>query len=207
MHRISRAPVLSATLSRVSGWTIYLARSMISTRRQRLLRDSGRLSITRTRSPSLASFFSSCACSDVDSRMIFLYILWRRAVSIRTVIVLSAFAEMTMPWRGRGLRGRCSLAGGVSAGPSPPVRLAFSFSRRRRRAAAFWRRRSSRSATCFSIVCLSGICVLLAPDLDVDVDAALAGHGHAAGQVALRRLEPSGVLELSRRVLEAKTEV
>ena len=38
----------------------------------------------------------------------------------------------------------------------------------------------------------------------LDVDSALAGHGQAAGQVALRRLEPSGVLELSRRVLEAQ---
>src|SRR5829696_8650538 len=38
MQRISRAPVLSATRSRVSGWTIaYLARSTISVRRQRLV--------------------------------------------------------------------------------------------------------------------------------------------------------------------------
>src|SRR3954463_13646349 len=50
----------------------HLLRSITSTRRQRLVRLSGRDSITRTRSPSLASFFSSCTCRVVEERTIFL---------------------------------------------------------------------------------------------------------------------------------------
>src|SRR3954449_4366006 len=64
----------------------HLLRSSTSVRRQRLVFDIGRDSITRTRSPSFASFFSSCACSVVDSRMIFLYMRWRRVTSTRTTI-------------------------------------------------------------------------------------------------------------------------
>ena len=66
MQRISRAPVLSATLQ-ARLVLDHLARSRTSTRRQRFVRDSGRLSTTRTRSPSCASLRSSCACS-VDGR-------------------------------------------------------------------------------------------------------------------------------------------
>src|SRR5215213_7706503 len=57
--------VLSATLSRDSCWIIsdYFAFSTISTRRQRLVALSGRVSITRTRSPTAAAFCSSCAFS------------------------------------------------------------------------------------------------------------------------------------------------
>src|SRR6266508_2608517 len=91
MHRISRAPVLSATRSRVSCWitsisyvcqfsggkpagawrnvppgsrrtTNHLARSRISTTRHRLVADSGRVSISSTRSPT-PHCFSSCAFS------------------------------------------------------------------------------------------------------------------------------------------------
>src|SRR4051812_19515517 len=51
----------------------HLLRSSTSVRRQRLVFDIGRVSITRTRSPSFASLRSSCACSVDDSRMIFLY--------------------------------------------------------------------------------------------------------------------------------------
>src|SRR4051794_39013838 len=47
------------------------ALSRTSTRRQRLVRDSGRASTTRTRSPSLASLFSSWACSVEVERTIF----------------------------------------------------------------------------------------------------------------------------------------
>src|SRR3954447_2146770 len=70
-------------------------RSSTSVSRQRLVRLIGRVSITRTRSPSFASLRSSCACSVVDSRMIFLYMRWRRVTSTRTTIVLSAFEETT----------------------------------------------------------------------------------------------------------------
>ena len=47
------------------------ARSRTSTRRQRLVRLRGRLSITRTVSPTCASFLSSCACSVDEVRTIF----------------------------------------------------------------------------------------------------------------------------------------
>src|SRR3954463_6809959 len=47
------------------------ARSRTSMSRQRLVFDSGRASITRTRSPSLASLAGSCACSVDDERTIF----------------------------------------------------------------------------------------------------------------------------------------
>src|SRR4051794_34441361 len=50
----------------------HLLRSSTSTRRQRLVRLSGRDSTTRTRSPSLASFFSSCTCRVLEERTIFL---------------------------------------------------------------------------------------------------------------------------------------
>ena len=53
MHRTSRAPVLSATLHRVSCW-ITCALSTTSTRRQRFVLESGRVSVMRTRSPTCA---------------------------------------------------------------------------------------------------------------------------------------------------------
>src|SRR4051794_23753966 len=49
----------------------HFARSSTSIRRQRFVRESGRASTTRTRSPSLASLFSSWACSVDDWRTIF----------------------------------------------------------------------------------------------------------------------------------------
>src|SRR3954466_2669643 len=87
-------------------------RSTTSVRRQRLVRLIGRHSSTRTRSPSFASLRSSCACSVVDSRMIFLYMRWRRVTSTRTLIVLSGFADVTTPWRTFGRPGPCSLGAG-----------------------------------------------------------------------------------------------
>jgi hypothetical protein len=85
--------------------------------------------------------------------MIFLYILWRRADSMRTVIVLSALEDVTMPCRVRGRPGPCSFAGAWSAGPFSPVEpAAFAFSRRRRRPSALRRRRASRSSVFFWIV-------------------------------------------------------
>src|SRR3954471_14818474 len=49
----------------------HLARSRTSTRRQRLVRESGRASTTRTRSPSPASLVSSWACRVDEERTIF----------------------------------------------------------------------------------------------------------------------------------------
>ena len=70
MHRTSLAPVLSATLQRVSCW-ITSARSTISITRQRLDLETGRVSITRTVSPTCASLVSSCAESLDERRTVF----------------------------------------------------------------------------------------------------------------------------------------
>src|SRR3954447_3276649 len=206
MQRISRAPVLSATRRRVSAWITgtYLALSTISVSRQRLVRLSGRDSTTRTVSPSCASLRSSWACSVVDARTIFLYWRWRRATSMRTVIVLSGLADTTTPWRVFGRPGPCSREGGA-AGAGACARAARSFSRRlarqRLRLAAVCLRRCSRSA----IFCSSAIRAL-PPELMVDVDAALARHGQAAREVALGLAHPRGVLQLPGGVLEAQVE-
>src|SRR3954452_24975428 len=124
---------------------------------------------------------------------------------MRTTIVLSAFADLTMPWRTRGLPGPCSLAGAVVAEPFSPVAagLALAFSRRRWRAALLRAWRSSRSAMCCSIVFCSGICLLLALQFVLDVDAALASDRQTAREVALRRAHTGGVLELAGGVLKA----
>src|SRR5215218_2950417 len=103
---------------------IYRALSRISTRRHRFVRLSGRLSITRTVSPVWASFRSSCAWRVELVRTIFLYIRCGLAMSIRTVIVLSARSETTTPWR----TFRAPVARGSGAGTSPRGR-----SRRRSR--------------------------------------------------------------------------
>src|SRR3954453_16334009 len=63
---------------------------------------------------------------------------------MRTVIVLSALSETTLPRRTLGAPVPCS-AGGVPS-PRASPRLAFSLARRRERAAAFWRRSSLRSS-------------------------------------------------------------
>jgi hypothetical protein len=51
--------------------TDYFAFSKISTSRQRLVADSGRVSISDTRSPMPATLFSSCAFTFLVVRMIF----------------------------------------------------------------------------------------------------------------------------------------
>src|SRR3954454_10710722 len=104
------------------------ARSRTFSSRQRFMRLSGRDSMTCTRSPSCASLRSSWACSVDDERTIFWYRRCRRATSMRTVIVLSALSETTVPSRTFGEPGPCSLGGVVSAGCS--ARAARSFSRR-----------------------------------------------------------------------------
>ena len=50
----------------------HLATSTISCRRQRFMRESGRVSMMRTTSPSFALFSSSCACSLVERLITFL---------------------------------------------------------------------------------------------------------------------------------------
>src|SRR3954471_6132894 len=208
MHRISRAPVLSATRRRVSGWITgpYRLLSSTSVSRQRLVRLMGRHSMTRTRSPSFASLRSSCACSVVDSRIIFLYMRCRRAVSIRTTIVLSALAEVTTPWRTFGRPGPCSFGAAGGAGVAlRSARFPFCFARQARRALALRARRSARSWARLSMVSWSGI-YALPPQLALDVDSTQARHGERAGEVPLRSAKRGGVLELTGGVLEAQVE-
>src|SRR5262249_28980955 len=108
------------------------ARSRISTRRQRLVRESGRLSITLTVSPMPASLRSSWACRVPELRTTLPYMRWRRAISMRTVMLLSALSETTTPWRtlrlplgASGCSGGASSAAGAAARRSARRALAL----------------------------------------------------------------------------------
>src|SRR5215210_6604018 len=121
------------------------ARSSTSTRRQRFVRLSGRLSTTRTMSPVWASLFSSCADTVDDVRTTFLYMRCWRAVSTRTMMVLSALSETTTPWR--TFTFGCAVGSGACAA-SPrgcPARRSRCFRRYARRCLALVRRASARS--------------------------------------------------------------
>src|SRR4051794_29751343 len=118
MHRICFAPVLSATLSRDSCWIIFsspdrsslaawaelrlvrhLARSRTSTTRQRLLADSGLVSMMRTRSPIPHWFCSSCAFSLLVRRSTLPYSACLTRSSTDTTTVLSILSLTTRPSR------------------------------------------------------------------------------------------------------------
>src|SRR4029078_1652362 len=86
----------------------HLARSTISTTRQRLLLLIGRVSITRTVSPTCASLASSCVASLEERFTVLAYRASRTLRSIRTRTVLSIFSEITTPVRTlRALRSVC----------------------------------------------------------------------------------------------------
>src|SRR5918998_4266908 len=99
MHKISLAPVLSATLSRDSCWIIYFAFSTICTTRQRLVADRGRVSMSRTRSPTPHSLFSSCALYLLVRRRTLPYIACLTRSSTETTTVLSILSLTTRPSR------------------------------------------------------------------------------------------------------------
>src|SRR5256885_16559141 len=105
MHRTSLAPVLSATLHRVSCWItsllepVYFARSMTSTTRQRFVLDSGRVSMIRTRSPAGASFVSPWAFTFVAPRTAFPYSGGRKELLILTTTVMPTGADPRRPDR------------------------------------------------------------------------------------------------------------
>src|SRR5207245_6826936 len=61
--------------------------------------DSGRVSMMRTRSPTLHWFCSSCALNRVDCWMCFLYFGCSLRVCTRTMTVLSILSLMTVPVR------------------------------------------------------------------------------------------------------------
>src|SRR5262245_3063552 len=124
MHKISLAPVLSATLSRdsccitstpayatpaiVAAWRGgvrgaspggYLAFSRISVTRQRLVADSGRVSISRTRSPLPQAFSASWALYFLVRRITLAYLGCFTRSSTSTTTVLSILSLMTRPSR------------------------------------------------------------------------------------------------------------
>src|SRR5262249_62031834 len=84
----------------------YFAFSTISASRQRLVFESGLVSTTRTTSPMPAEFAPSWACSLLERRTTFLYLVWIRTVWISTTIVLSPLSDTTTPrrsWRRPGV--------------------------------------------------------------------------------------------------------
>src|SRR5438477_11893295 len=100
MHRISFAPELSATFSRVSCWIIrYRAFSTISSTRQRFSLEMGRVSVMRTRSPIPHSFFSSWTLKRVRCWTVLRYRRWALDEPTWTMTVLSILSEMTVPRR------------------------------------------------------------------------------------------------------------
>src|SRR3954468_20337105 len=129
-----------------SGGPHYLALSSTSTRRQRLVLLSGRLSMRRTVSPTWASLLSSCACSVDEVRTTLPYLRCARWLSMRTVIVLSARSETTTPWRSLGLPVPLGMGGvGSAAAAGWPLRRSRDRARHDRRSAALRLRRSVRS--------------------------------------------------------------
>src|SRR5690606_35027324 len=86
----------------------YLAFSRISTTRQRLVADSGRVSINRTRSPMPHAFCSSCAFSLLVRRMTLPYSGCLTRSSTATTTVLSILSLTTYPSRTLR-RGRCAV--------------------------------------------------------------------------------------------------
>src|SRR5207244_5716597 len=77
----------------------YFAFSTMATTRQRLSCESGRVSMIRTRSPTLHWFCSSWALKRVDCWMCFLYLRCSLRVCTRTTTVLSILSLMTVPVR------------------------------------------------------------------------------------------------------------
>src|SRR5581483_3437452 len=77
----------------------HLAASTTSARRHRLVFDRGRVSTTRTTSPTFAAFCSSCAWNLTLRRITFLYRWCELIRSTLTTMVLSIALETTTPRR------------------------------------------------------------------------------------------------------------
>src|SRR5436309_11070430 len=100
MHWTFLAPELSATSSIERGWIIGQDTWLRTLRiRQRFCLEIGRVSSTRTRSPTRLSLFSSCALSCFDIRMTRWYRGWRNTRSIRTTRVFCIASDTTTPSR------------------------------------------------------------------------------------------------------------
>src|ERR1700716_167491 len=115
MHMQRLAPLLSATFNMVRIWIMsapYSARARSTTRTSThdLRRDIGRDGLIETGSPSLHSFFSSCASSLVVRRSSLPYIGCLTRCSTDTATVLSILLLTTLP-----VSKRCP---GTGAGPA-----------------------------------------------------------------------------------------
>src|SRR5438067_13905463 len=100
MHRISFAPELSATFSRVSCWIIhYRAFSTISSTRQRFSLEIGRVSVMRTRSPTPHSFLGSWTLKRARCWTVLRYRRWAFEEPTWTMTVLSILSLITVPRR------------------------------------------------------------------------------------------------------------
>src|ERR1700686_1851615 len=98
----------------------YFAFSTMATTRQRLSCESGRVSMIRTRSPTLHWFCSSCALKRVDCWMCLLYFGCSLRVCTRTMTVLSILSLMTVPARVLRIARSVVVSGSVMR--SPPWR-------------------------------------------------------------------------------------
>src|SRR5690606_17608924 len=99
---MSRRFSVSPSLAERTGLSVapdYLAFSRISTSRHRLVADSGRVSMSRTRSPTPAVFCSSCAFTFLVVRMTLPYSGCFFRSSSSTTIVLSILSDTTRPSR------------------------------------------------------------------------------------------------------------
>src|SRR5690242_16620021 len=88
----------------------HFATSTISATRQRLVRDSGRVSTRRTTSPTFELLASSWACSLIERRSILWYFGCGLTTSTRTTTVLSIASETTTPRRSLRRPRVCSAA-------------------------------------------------------------------------------------------------
>src|SRR4051794_16005405 len=202
MHKISLAPVLSATFSRDSCWIIsldlpYFAFSTIWTRRQRLVALTGRVSITTTRSPMPAALFSSCTLSLVVWVSTLPYSRCLIRSSTATTTVLSILSLTTRP--SRTLRRPRSLEVWATSATTASASLVSA-------------NRSWLTASCSLTVCslISGTCRLGHSGLGVrilhDAQVAFLQHGVEPGDVLADLAEPTVRLQLPGGGLEPQRE-
>ena len=177
------APLLSATRRRDSCWIMAstCARSSTSTTRQRLVFVSGRVSITRTLSPTLTSLVSSWAYSFLVCRTNLLYLGWRTRSMTATTAVLSIPSDTTTPSRTLR-RARASAVGAA--------------------ASLRWRRRGALGGRRLVGVSVAHVAHRPAGRLDL----ALADEGVDAGDLAAHLRDLGGVVELAGGVAEAQVE-
>src|SRR6185436_9281109 len=110
-------PVLRVA-AELGGTAAYLAFSRISTTRQRLVADSGRVSMSSTRSPMPHAFCSSCAFSLLVRRMTLPYsgcLTWSSTATTTVLFILSLTTRPSRTLRRPRSTVPCSLIYATSA--------------------------------------------------------------------------------------------